>query len=194
MPAAAAPIGVPLPPAMSMPSCMRPQRGPKPEVSVPLTGHTIPDADGAPTATEPLGAAGRPWASRILLPSSADRSASPFASASMSSRSPATRDEQRPPARQQLGLPRPLGLELGLGRDRLLGGHLGAGLGGGDVGAHPRDRVAGGAGLRRRSVDTERASAPSRLAIDCTRSLASTAAARLPDSTSTSTGSGSPRT
>jgi hypothetical protein len=32
---------------------MRPQRCPNPEVSVPATGQTIPDAEGAPVATDP---------------------------------------------------------------------------------------------------------------------------------------------
>jgi hypothetical protein len=44
-PAAAETTGVPLATAMSIPSCMRPQRQPKPLVTTPCTGQIRPEAD-----------------------------------------------------------------------------------------------------------------------------------------------------
>jgi hypothetical protein len=46
VPPAAAWIGVPYGTAMSMPSCMRPQRIPKPLTTGPLTGQISPLDDG----------------------------------------------------------------------------------------------------------------------------------------------------
>ena len=53
VPLAAAEIGVPVGAAMSMPSCMRPQRQPKPLVIGPLTGHTSP-LEEVPFPLEPF--------------------------------------------------------------------------------------------------------------------------------------------
>ncbi len=53
VPAAAAQIGVPVEAAMSMPSCMRPQRQPYPLTTGPFTGQMKPAADGAPVPVEP---------------------------------------------------------------------------------------------------------------------------------------------
>src|SRR5680860_587243 len=80
VPDAAAAIGVPLPPEMSIPSCILPQRGPKPEVIGPLTGQTRPADEGGPTAAAPPEDGDRPCAARIVAASFADRAWRPRAS------------------------------------------------------------------------------------------------------------------
>ncbi|MFN8109735.1 MAG: hypothetical protein U0Y82_07795 [Thermoleophilia bacterium] len=76
--------------AMSMPSCMRPQRIPNPEVSGPCTGQIIPELDTVLSITRPLF-----WAAMILAASFADSACRPAASASICRRSPRTCDNRR---------------------------------------------------------------------------------------------------
>ena len=71
VPLATAAIGVPVGAAMSIPSCIRPQRHPKPLVSVPDVGQMKPDADGCPEPVEDCEDALRDWAAWIRAASCA---------------------------------------------------------------------------------------------------------------------------
>ena len=87
VPAAAAPIGVPGRAAMSIPSCIRPQRNPNPEVSGPLTGHENCPLPPTLTVDGKLTDPDRIWAASF-----AERARRPRASASSCLRSPLTLD------------------------------------------------------------------------------------------------------
>ena len=144
--------GVPLPPAMSMPSCMRPQRGPKPEVIGPLTGHTSPAA-----ARDR-----RRWTARRRALGRADlvRPARPSARAARwprprcRSRSPATRDSSAAAARRD----QPACLRADPESACAIASAAATGRAArtDDVGAHLGDRVAGRA-RRRRDLASRRA-------------------------------------
>src|ERR687886_652302 len=107
-PDAAAWIGVPVAAPMSIPSCIRPQRIPKPLVTGPLTGQISPLGDGGALGRE------RGFLLHLLAHVGAGRGELP--------RAHPLRDRQPLTARDQLQLERllllrPLRDEPGLGRD-----------------------------------------------------------------------------
>src|ERR687897_54704 len=70
LPDAAAAIGVPYPAAMSIPSCIRPQRQPNGLTTGPLTGQTKPLADGVESVDVEyvtVACAERIWAATLAL-------------------------------------------------------------------------------------------------------------------------------